>query len=87
MSIRSELLSISFKIINAKKLAARALRNPARNTGVMDAHKFSRKLKVSTTKVDGFPVHTITGERILNKHIIYLHGGAYLMEAIPRIGL
>lgn len=83
MSIRSELLRIAFKLINVKKLAAKALRDPKRNTGVMDARKFNRKLKVRTIKADGFPIHTITAERRLNKHIIYLHGGAYLFEAIP----
>jgi epsilon-lactone hydrolase len=49
----------------------------------MAAKKFNRRLKVRTGKVDGFAVHTITAERVLNKHILYLHGGAYLFEAVP----
>jgi acetyl esterase/lipase len=40
-------------------------------------------------RIDGFPVYEVTprlaGSRPLNGHLLYLHGGAYLLDLIPAL--
>jgi acetyl esterase/lipase len=48
-----------------------------------------RKIDVIRTVMDGFPVYEVTprlaGSSPLNGHLLYLHGGAYIIDFVPLI--
>ena len=53
-----------------------------RNRGIISPSKFSRKLKVEESSVQGHKILTISSRRSAGRHVIFLHGGAYIAEAI-----
>jgi acetyl esterase/lipase len=70
-------------IFQAKKIIIKQFKSPARNTGSMNPEKFNSSLLVENLNVNGFSVLTITTKKSnqLKKHVVFLHGGAYLLEA------
>ncbi|MGB2964780.1 MAG: alpha/beta hydrolase [Anaerolineales bacterium] len=55
--------------------------NPPRNTGTMDSDKFKNNLDLISWTVDGFKLLSVNPPNSNNKQVIFLHGGAYLLEA------
>lgn len=80
MSIKSEIIRIGATILNLKRKMAKDFYNPPRNLGVFDKEKFNKNLNIEEFKVDGFNVMTFKNNSPLNKHVIFLHGGAYILE-------
>jgi len=67
--------------LNAK-IFDRLVRKPDRGSDAISPDKFKRKLTVDERRVDGFRVITVRGPEATKNHIILLHGGAYVAEAI-----
>ena len=80
MSIKSEIIRIEATILNLKGKMAKDFYNPPRNLGIFDKGKFNKNLNIEEFQVDGFKVLTIRDKEYLNKHVIFLHGGAYVLE-------
>jgi acetyl esterase/lipase len=55
----------------------------------MPGKQILRKIEVRRTDFHGYPVYRVTprlaGPKKLNGHMVYLHGGAYVMEFIPAL--
>lgn len=82
-SRKSQVIYKSLKAFNAKEIFFRKLTsNPARNTKKVIPGKISRKLHVSERSIDGCRILTISPEKQGSQHIILLHGGAYVAEAM-----
>ena len=79
----SKILYHSLESFNfSEKIFNRLLNNPKRNTNVISPARFRKKLNVEKLEIDGFNVLTMRTAEATNKHIIFLHGGAYVAEAI-----
>lgn len=83
MKLSSKAKSTFFflRILNFKKIIYKQLLNPPPNTGKLDVKKFNSNLIVTKEEISGINVLTIKSESSTNKHIIFLHGGAYILEA------
>jgi len=81
VSFGSIALQAIFKLLNIKKIVYRGFKNPPRNTGVMDADKFDSSLSPRTWTVDGFKLISINEGSSSGRHVMFFHGGAYIMEA------
>lgn len=66
----------------SEKTFDKMLNNPDRGTSQVSKDKFKSKLIVAETNVEGFKLITVSSEESSNKHIIFLHGGAYVAEAV-----
>jgi len=80
VSIGSNVFQAVFKLINLKQRIYHDFKNPPRNTGAMDGDKFNNKLDIKAWTVDGFNLLSAS-QKSSNKHLIFLHGGAYILEA------
>jgi acetyl esterase/lipase len=68
-------------LINAKKFVEKSFKNPPRTTKTVVPKKILSKFVVSEFQVMGKSVITIQPKQNDgNKHVIYFHGGAYLLE-------
>lgn len=81
MSKGSSIFQVILKLLNFKKRVYREFRNPPRNTGTMDRDKFNRGLDLKIWSINGFKLITINQNSSINKHVVFLHGGAYIIEA------
>lgn len=67
--------------LNAKKFVEKSFKNPLRTTKTVVPQKILSKFVVSEFQVMGKSVITIQPKQNDgNKHVIYFHGGAYLLE-------
>jgi acetyl esterase/lipase len=55
-------------------------KNPKRNIMQFAASKINKKLKTDEWFIEGHQVITISPPQVTNHHIIFLHGGAYVIE-------
>ena len=79
----SKILYHSLELFNfSEKAFYRLLNNPKRNTNVISTARFKKKLNVEKVEIDGFNLLTMRTAEATNKHIIFLHGGAYVAEAV-----
>ena len=69
------------KLIPGKDLAARLYKNPPRDTKVMDARFFSSLFSLETWEVLERKIVTIQDREPDGRHILFLHGGSYIVEA------
>lgn len=85
MSLRAELLRITFRLIQASRILDRQVNEPPRNLKGFYSGKFSNACDVHSNDVDGHSVTTIrpTGLEGKSRHVIFLHGGAYVLETMP----
>jgi len=80
---KSQLIYKSLKAFNSKEKIFRKLTsNPGRNNKKLSPNKISRKLQVVDRKINGFRMLTVSPEKEVSQHIILLHGGAYVAEAM-----
>ncbi len=70
------------KLINAKGLVMREYNNPRRNNNAFNKSKFNKKLTVEEFFVEGKKTITAMPEKSNGKHVIFLHGGAYVSEGL-----
>lgn len=55
-------------------------KNPKRNMQELAPSKINKKLKTDEWFIEGYQVITISPPEVTNHHIIFLHGGAYVIE-------
>ena len=82
MSILSDIAVSVAKLVNVKKYKEKDFLNPKRNTDFLNKKFFDKTLNIKEQFIDGFQVLTIFKNNTKNKHIIFLHGGAYVMKAV-----
>lgn len=84
MSLSSNILFYTMKIINGKKISAKSLYRPKRGINKLSTAKFGKHFHTVTQDINGFKIVTIKAKNnnCTNKHIIFLHGGAYTLEAL-----
>jgi acetyl esterase/lipase len=87
MSIRAELFRLLCRVVNARKLLDRQLRKPARRNGELLPGRFAADLTTRAGNQDGFAYVTVapaetSAELGSRQHIVFLHGGAYVLEAM-----
>ena len=83
MSRNNLMIRTLLKWVKARTMLARSFRDPPRNTGSLDLKKFKASLQPQAWDVDGFKVVTLSGKPDAKVHVIFLHGGAYILEANP----
>jgi len=82
-SLTSRLLYQSLKISNfSEKVFTKLQNHPERRTNQISIHKINRKLLAVESYVDNSKIITVRGKTSSDKHIIFLHGGAYFAEAV-----
>lgn len=83
MSSSSNFILRILKTVGFKDQARRQFQNPPRETGTLNPRKVRRPLSAEGWTVDGFQLLTISPKEPKPQHLIYLPGGAYLLEATP----
>lgn len=82
MDKQTKFINFSLKLINAKKLASKSFLNPKRSKKFKFPNKLKKEFKTTQFLVDNRNVVTLEPKiNRQNKHIIFLHGGAYSVEA------
>lgn len=82
MSIQNSLFKVMMKLLNGRKISARAIEKPSRKTKTLSAEKFKGINSVKISAIDGHEIVTLVPQMESKKHIIFLHGGAYVLEAL-----
>lgn len=82
MSILSNIAVPVAKLVNIKKYKEKDFLNPRRDTDFLNKKFFDNSLNIEEQFIDGFQMLTIFKNNSKNKHIIFLHGGAYVMKAV-----
>lgn len=66
----------------SEKTFASLVNSPERGTNNVSKKKMERGLDVKEVDIEGFKMITVQSHSATNKHIIFLHGGAYVAEAM-----
>lgn len=69
------------KLARVKELASRQYKDPPRGNGVMDAKHFKSGYTIRAQEIMGKKVTTISGLSPDGRHLLFFHGGSYVMEA------
>jgi len=83
MSRAARITLTILKLVRARELVYRSFKNPPRGTGSLDLKKFKKSLQPEAWTVDSFRIITLLGDNPAWKHVIFLPGGAYILEATP----
>ncbi|WP_312432132.1 alpha/beta hydrolase [Lacrimispora sp.] len=84
MSMKTEMARFAAGLKKADKKMALELEQPPRGTGALTQEQFTKKVRVKTWNIDGFPGVTINGSYSKTAHILMLTGGAYTLEPSER---
>ncbi|SEU04864.1 alpha/beta hydrolase fold domain-containing protein [Lacrimispora sphenoides] len=84
MSLKTEMARFTAGLKKADKKMALELEQPPRGTGALTQEQFTKKVRVKTWNIDGFPGVTINGSYSKTAHILMLPGGAYTLEPSER---
>lgn len=84
MSMKTEMTRFTAGLKKADKKMALELEQPPRGTGALTQEQFTKKVRVKTWNIDGFPGVTINGSYSKTAHILMLPGGAYTLEPSER---
>ena len=83
MSAASDVTQTILKLAKVKDLATKQYKNPSRKNKVMDAKHFTSWYTVDTCEVLGKKVTTVRSPDHDGRHILFFHGGSYVIEATP----
>ena len=78
MSLLSDIAVPVAKLVNAKRGNEKAMENPRRDTDFFNRKNFRKEFITEEEFIDGFQVT----EKSLNRHVIFLHGGGYVLRAV-----
>ncbi|AEV28806.1 esterase/lipase [Sphaerochaeta pleomorpha str. Grapes] len=81
MSATTDVAQSFLKLIKGKDLASRLYKNPPRGNGVMDARHFKSGFTLDTFEAQGKCVTTVSGKAPDGRHLLFFHGGSYVVEA------
>ena len=80
ISFSGRVMNLFYRTLKPKRLLKKLFDNPQRKYGPLSASKsFSHNYKLSNYNVDGNELLTATKESKNTTHLIYLHGGAYVL--------
>ncbi|MDO5089573.1 MAG: alpha/beta hydrolase [Leptotrichiaceae bacterium] len=82
MSLLSDMEVLKGELANAKKGNEKAMENPRRDTDFFNKNNFDKSFQTEEYFVDGFQVLTVKSENSLKRHVIFLHGGGYVLRAV-----
>ena len=82
MSLLSDIAVPVAKLVNAKRGNEKAMENPRRDTDFFNRKNFRKEFIAEEEFIDGFQVITVKTEESLNRHVIFLHGGGYVLRAV-----
>ena len=82
MSLLSDIAVPIAKLVNMKKYKEKDFLNPRRDTDFLNKKNFDKTLILDEQFIDEYQVLTIFSEESYNKHVVFLHGGAYVMRAV-----
>ena len=82
MSLLSDMAVPVAKLVNAKRGNEKAMENPRRDTDFFNRKNFRKEFITEEEFIDGFQVITVKTEKSLNRHVIFLHGGGYVLRAV-----
>ena len=82
MSLLSDIAVPVAKLVNAKRGNEKAMENPRRDTDFFNRKNFRKEFITEEEFIDGFQVITVKTEESLNRHVIFLHGGGYVLRAV-----
>ena len=82
MSLLSDIAVPVAKLVNAKRGNEKAMENPRRDTDFFNRKNFRKEFITEEEFTDGFQVITVKTEKSLNRHVIFLHGGGYVLRAV-----
>ena len=82
MSLLSDIAVPIAKLVNMKKYKEKDFLNPRRDTDFLNKKNFDKSFSIEEQFIDEYQVLTVFSEESCNKHIIFLHGGAYVMRAV-----
>ena len=82
MSLLSDIAVPVAKLVNAKRGNEKAMENPRRDTDFLNRNNFDKSFQTDEEFIDGFQVITVKTEKSLNRHVIFLHGGGYVLRAV-----
>jgi len=63
------------------KTFKKLLSDPARGGGAFSSKRISKKLSTREQSIEGFQLMTLQNSDSTKKHVLFLHGGAYIAEA------
>lgn len=82
-SSKAQMINKTLRAVNfSEKAFDKLLNKPIRGSNKVAAKKMTRGLLTEERDIDGYNILTIQKSTALNKHIIVLHGGAYVSEGI-----
>jgi acetyl esterase/lipase len=81
MSFQLEVVRFILKVINGKKMLSADILEPKRNLKEFDTERYSKGISVHHTLINGFPLITLIPESPGGKHLLFFHGGSYVLEA------
>jgi esterase/lipase len=82
MSLLSDMAVPVAKLVNAKKGNKKAMENPRRDTDFFNRKNFRKEFITEEEFIDSFQVITVKTQESLNRHVIFLHGGGYVLRAV-----
>ncbi|RRD38904.1 alpha/beta hydrolase [Leptotrichia sp. OH3620_COT-345] len=82
MSLLSDIAVPVAKLVNAKRGNERAMENPRRDTDFFNKNNFDKSFQTEEYFIDEFQVLTVKCKESLNRHVIFLHGGGYVLRAV-----
>jgi len=81
MSSNTQLINFFFEFSNARKWVEKSFQNPPRSSKLFIPARINRNFKVSEFQISGKSVVTFQPQSNAgNTHILFFHGGAYLLE-------
>ena len=82
MSLLSDIAVPIAKLVNMKKYKEKDFLNPRRDTDFLNRNNFDKSLTTDEQFIDEYQILTVSSQESCNRHVIFLHGGAYVMRAV-----
>ena len=84
MILDTKLLHFFLKIFNAKRIATRSFLKPSRSKRFIIPNSLTKGFRTEQFLVKNRNVVTFIPKKVSeNKHLFFLHGGAYAAEVMP----
>ena len=82
MSLLSDIAVPIAKLVNMKKYKEKDFLNPRRDTDFLNKKNFDKSLITDEQFIGEYQVLTVFSEESYKRHVVFLHGGAYVMRAV-----
>ena len=82
MSLLSDIAVPIAKLVNMKKYKEKDFLNPRRDTDFLNKKNFDKSFITEERFIDEYQVLTVFSKESSNRHVVFLHGGAYVMRAV-----